>query len=202
MKKKEINIPKLIWVTSIFAFLIVILIMVMDYKINYEYSTNNSNKLYFYDCDNELCTSLTKAQNKKLYSEYECYNKCPKYSGRINENYALLKTSNGIILYNYKEGIKIAEDYDEYEFINNNYFIVTKNKLDGIMDIESNVIIKPTYTKIGYYKNKNLIGYNTTSIIVKSENKYGIVNYKTGEIIEEIKYTKEEIDKLLKIINK
>ena len=53
---KKINIAKIIWISSIFIALIIILWMVMDYKINYEYSSP-SQKLYFYECNNSLCTS-------------------------------------------------------------------------------------------------------------------------------------------------
>lgn len=201
MTKRKINIPKIIWISSIFALLITILIMVMDYKINYEYSDKTSNKLYFFKCDNEVCVSEANNLKKELYSEYNCYTICPKYKGTINEKYALLKNSTGYILYNYLEGIKIAEDYDEYKFINDNYIIVTKNNKEGVIDINSTKTIDTNYTQIGYYKNKNLIGYNTQNIIVKSGDTYGIINYKTGEIVEEIKYKSNEIDSLLKIIN-
>ena len=51
-KQKKINVYKIMWVSSIFLFLIVVLIMVMDYKINYEYLPESNSKLYFYQCDN------------------------------------------------------------------------------------------------------------------------------------------------------
>ncbi len=200
--KSKINIARIIWITSIFAILITILIMVMDYKINYQYLNQEANnKLYFYNCDNEVCTSQSNKLKKELYSEYNCYTACPKYKGTINEKYALLKNKEGYILYNYKEGIKIAENYDEYKFINDNYIIVTKNKLKGVIDTNNNKTIEIKYTDIGYYKNKYLTGYNTNSIIVKSDNVYGIINYKDGTVIEEIKYKESEINKLLDIIN-
>ena len=195
MKEKKINFPKIIWITSIFALLIVILIMVMDYKINYEYSNSGNNKIYFYNCEGEICTS-SKKLNKELYSEYICYTACPQYKGTINEDYALLKNENGYILYNYKEGLKIAEDYNEYKFLNDQYIIVTKNNKEGVIDSNHNITLEVKYTQIGYYKNSKLTGYNTKDVIVKSDNVYGILNYKTGEVVEEIKYKENEVDKL------
>ena len=40
-KGKEINIARIVWVSCIFLLLITILIMVMDYKINYQYKVEN-----------------------------------------------------------------------------------------------------------------------------------------------------------------
>lgn len=194
------KLPKIIWITSIFALLIVILLMVMDYKINYQYSNKIGSKLYFYDCDGKVCTTTTKNKNKKLYSEYTCYNLCPSYKGTINNDYVILKENSGLILYNYKLGIKITEGYDEYKFIDDKYIIVTKTKLDGIIDLDNNIIINPEYTQIGYYKKETLIGYNNESIIVRKDDTYGILNYKTGELVEEFTHKESEINKLLNII--
>lgn len=199
---KKTNIPRIIWISSIFALLITILIMVMDYKINYQYNSALGNKIYFYNCDNQVCTSESNNIKKELYSIYECYTICPKYKKTINNNYALLQSEEGIILYNYKEGIKIAEDYDDYQFINDNYIIVTKNNLKGIIDIDNNIILDINYTDIGYYKKQTLIGYNNSSIIVKKDKSYGIINYKTEEVVEEVKYEEKDINKLLDIIEK
>ncbi|MBQ6495483.1 MAG: hypothetical protein IJI49_05735 [Bacilli bacterium] len=201
MEKRKINIPKTIWISSIFAFLIAVLIMVMDYKINYQYSNSGTNKLYFYNCNNELCTSESKMTNKKLYSEYTCYGVCPSYKGKIDDEYALLKNNDEYILYNYKKGIKISEGYDEYIPIDSEYIIVKKKDLEGIINIENTVVINIEYNQVGYYKNNKLIGYNTENIIIKKGNEYGIINYKTGIIVEEIKYKENDINKLLEIIN-
>ncbi len=197
---KKVNMPKIIWISSIFALLITILIMVMDYKINYQYSSDDTNKIYFYNCDGEVCTTRTKNKKKKAYSEYDCYTICPTYKGTINDDYSLLKDTNGFILYNYKLGIKITEGYEEYKFINKQYIIVTANKLEGVIDLNNNITVNTEYNQIGYYKNKELIGYNTDNIIVKKDNVYGIVNYKTGMLVEPVKYKESEIKKLLDII--
>ena len=196
--KEKINIARTIWILSIFALLIVILLMVMDYKINYQYSSENF--IYFYKCSDKVCTTNTKNNKKKAYSKYECYNICPTYKKTINNDYALLKDDTGYILYNYKLGIKIAEGYDNYVFITDKYIIIEKNKLEGVIDTDNNIIISPEYTKIGYYKNDTLIGYNQESIITKKEDVYGILNYKDGSLVEEFTHKESEINKLLDII--
>ena len=98
----KFNVPKIIWVSCLFLELIVILIMVMDYKINYQYTNDKETKLYFYDCSGELCTSEVKNNSKKLYSVFDCwYTICPVYKKIINEDYALLEEAESLILYNY-----------------------------------------------------------------------------------------------------
>ena len=201
MKSKKINKARVVWVIGLFALLIVILLMIMDYKINYQYS-NSDYKLYFYKCNGKVCTTNTKSKNKKLYSEYECHSSCPEYKGTLNKDYAILKEEIGYILYNYKLGIKITEGYDNYIFINNKYIIVEKDKQQGVIDIDNNITISPEYTEIGYYKNNNLLGYNSNNIIAKKDDTYGILNYKTGDLVEEFKYKENNINKLLDIIKK
>ena len=46
-RKSKVNIFKIIWISGVFLLLIVILLMIMDYKINYEYLTQK--KIYFYN---------------------------------------------------------------------------------------------------------------------------------------------------------
>ena len=199
--KKKINIAKIIWVSSIFLVLIVILLMVMDYKINYQYS-KPSQKMYFYDCDNSLCTSTTKDKNKQLYSSYDCwYSTCPEYKKIMYDDYALLKENNKqYILYNYKTGSTISSGYAEYEFINNEYIIVKKGKKYGIIDLNDNITVSPSYDLIGYHEKKILTGYNTNSIVAKKGKKYGIISYKDGKVIESFTYDEDEIEKLLEKI--
>ena len=200
-KGKNINIARIVWVSCIFLLLITILIMVMDYKINYQYKVEN--KLYFYECDDNICTTQTKTNSKKLLSVYDCYfDECPIYRSIVNDDYVLLEESDGYILYNYKTGDKIVEGYDNYIFVNNDYIIVTKGNLDGVIDLEGNIIINPEYDKIGYYKDEYLLGYNTNSIIAKKDDTYGIINYKDGSLVEEFKYKESDIQTLLDLIEK
>ena len=195
---KKIFIPRLIWVSSIFGVLIAILLMVMDYKIHYQYS-KPSEVLYFYECDGSLCTSLTKDNNKTIYSFYDCYySSCPKYKKIIYDDYALLEEKkNSYILYNYKTGNVVTSGYQEYEFINVDYVIVKRDNKYGIIDLEDNITVSPSYDDIGYHENNILTGFNTNSIIAKKNNKYGIISYKDGKIVDDFRYGENDINKLL-----
>ena len=195
---KNVNIYRIIWVSCIFLVLIVILAMIMDYKINYEYMEEK--KLYFYHCDDgQVCVAEVKNNNKELYSIYECgYNECPKFSEFTNNDYALLKEEdNSFELYNYKEGIVISSGYDDYEFINDNYIIVTKGNKQGVIDKEDNIVVSISYDQIGWYTNSVLNGYNLENIVAKKGEKFGIISFKTGEVKEGFTYSEDRIEELL-----
>lgn len=198
--KGKKNIYRIIWVSCIFLVLIVILVMIMDYKINYEYLEENN--LYFYNCDGNLCTTEVKDNSLDLYSVYECrYEECPKFTSIINENYVLLRDNdNSYELYNYKDGNVISAGYDSYIFIDNNYIIVSKGNKYGVIDIDDNVIINTSYDQIGIYDNDILDGYNSENIIAKKNDKYGIVSYKTGEVNEKFDYSEDRLEELTMVI--
>lgn len=198
LKKK--SIAKAIWIFSIFIELILILIIVIDYKVNFQYLTKN--KLYFYDCKGLLCVSEIKNDQNLLYSYYDCGNDlCPNYEKDLNDTYAILKENNLNYLYNYREGKIISKEYDEYQVLNNENFIVTKNGMQGLIDVDNNLIIEIVYEQLGYNDNNQFVGYNSSQIIAKKDNKYGVISYKTGEIVIPFTETIDTIDKLLTIIN-
>ena len=202
MKAKKINIPRIIWITGVFMLLIVTLMMIVTYKINYEYLRKNY--LYFYNCSDSVCTSLVENEYNKeeLYSVYECeYDTCPSLLKVLNEDYLILKDNEINILYNYRNGKKITDVYEDYNLINDRYFIVKLNGYEGIIDRDNNIKISISYDELGYKKNDTLVGYSIDKIIVKKDNKYGIISIKTGEIIEKIEHKEKDIDELLKLIN-
>ena len=197
---KKINIPRVIWVSSLFLILIILLVLVMVYKINYEYLSYNY--LYFYECDGGLCVSNVSDNKKLIYSMYGCgYDICPEYVKKIEDDYVILTKDNEYILYNYRTSNVISEDYDNYEFITNDYIIVSNNKKKGIIDINNNVITDTIYDDIGYRTDEYLSGYNLNEIIVKKDNLYGIISYKSGSIVENTKYSEEELNTLIEMIN-
>ena len=198
---KKVNIPRIIWVTSIFLVLIIILGLIINYKINFEYLSHNY--LYFYECDNNLCVSEAKDNSNLIYSKYDCgYDSCPKYQKKIDNNYMILEKDNKHLLYNYRTSEIISDKYENYEILNNNYIIVTLNKQKGIINNKNEIIIELIYDELGYKNDNYISGYNLNNIIVKKDNLYGIISYKNGNIIEEIKYKSEEINTLLDIIKK
>lgn len=197
---KKLNIPKIIWVSSIFIILIIILISIINYKINYQYLSYEY--LYFYECDNNLCVSQTNDYNKLVYSKYECgYDSCPEFIKNLDDNFVVLEKDNEYILYDYRNSKIISKNYQDYELINNNYIIVTLKNKKGIIDKDNNLIVDTIYDEIGQ-KEDYLKGYNLNNIIVKQDDLYGIISYKNGSVIEEIKYKEEEINTLLDIIKK
>lgn len=194
--KRKINLARITWVSGIFLLLIIILLMVMDYKINYQYLSHNY--LYFYECDDNLCVTEVKDDNKNLFVALDCeYEKCPEYKKNISDDYALLQKENQYILYNYKKDTIISTEYEDYELIDSNYIIVKKDNVYGIINISNKEIVQPTYDEIGVHSNNYLTGYNSTSIIAKKNEKYGLISYRTGKLIEEFKYTEETLEDLI-----
>jgi len=200
-KKNKINIFKIIWVSGIFLLLITTLLMIMDYKINYEHLTKKN--LYFYNCNNSICTSQTKnGIQEEIYSTYECgYESCPKINKVLKESYVILNKDNKNILYDFMNNKIISKEYEDYDIINDKYFIVTKNSYKGLIDLNNNILINTEYEFLGYNIEESLMGYNSENIIAKKDNLYGIISIKDGKIIENIKYSEENIQTLLEKIN-
>ena len=196
---KKINFPKIIWLTCLFLDLILILIMVMDYKIHYQHQTKNN--LYFYECSGNLCVTEVKDEEHLLYSYYECgYEECPAYKKEIGDSHILITKDNKNILYNYRTSTVISQDYEDYQFINNQYIIVTKNKKQGIIDINNNIMIEPIYDELGYPQDGYLTGYNLNNILAKKDDKYGIISLKVGEVTEPFEYSEDKVNELLEKI--
>ncbi len=193
------KVARIIWVSCLFLLLIVILLMVMDYKINYQYQVENC--LYFYECNGNLCASNVMDKERLLFSKYECgEDVCPTYSKDISDEYVLLTKGSQSILYQYKVGKVISDMYDDYVLIDGSYFIVKKGDLYGIISIDGSEVVKPQFDEIGYYNGNSLSGYNMDSILVKKKDLYGLLSYRTGKIVEEVKYSSDEIDKLFDIL--
>lgn len=201
-KKNKINIFKIIWITGVFLILITFLIIIMHYKINYQYLTKNN--IYFYNCNNSICTAQVKdgISKKDLYSTYNCeYEKCPIIKKVLEDSYVIMQKDEQIILYDFINNKVISNTYEDYKFISEKHIIVTKNNYQGIIDINNNILINTKYEQLGYYKDNLLLGYNIQNIIVKKNDLYGIISIKDQKIIEEIKYKEENIEELLNIIN-
>ena len=194
--KRRINYARIVWVICLFLFLIVILLMVIDYKVHYQYLTHNY--LYFYECTGDLCVTTVEDNQKLLYSSYDCgFEECPSYKKNVGDDYVLLFGDNQFLLYNYKKDVIISRDYEDYEFIDSNAIIVKKNDVFGIIGIDNKVIVKPSYEEIGIHTNGFLTGYNANSIVALKKDKYGAISYKDGKLEVEFKYTKDNLDELL-----
>ena len=192
------NIGRILWVTSLFLLLITILFMVMDYKINYQYLEEKA--LYFYECDGTLCVSTAQEEKNLIYSKYSCgENECPTYQKNLDDNYVLLseKNNSNLILWNYRQGKKVSNQYESYYLLDTNHFIVSKNKKQGIIDQDNKIIVPLLFDEIGISENNLITGYNFENIIIKKDKKYGIISYQTGKFIENLEYDESSLNTLI-----
>ena len=192
------NFGRILWVTSLFLLLIEILLMVMDYKIKYQYLTKN--ELFFYECEGNLCVSETQEKKNLIYSKYDCKDKeCPFYKRSIDNNYVILEynNSNKTLLFNYRTGKMISNSYEDYTVLDQEHFIVTLKSKQGIIDNTGKIIVPIIYDQVGILNNNLLQGYNFQNIIIKKDNQYGILSYKTGTIIEKTEYKEDNLNLLL-----
>lgn len=200
---KKHNFGRILWVISLFLLLIEILLMVMDYKINYQYLTKN--ELYFYECEGTLCVSEAQEKKNLVYSKYNCGKKeCPFYKRSIDNSYVILEynNSNKTLLFNYRTGKMVSNSYEDYTIINQNRFIVTLNKKQGIIDGTGKIIVPIIYNQIGIMNDNLLQGFNFQNIIVKKDEQYGILSYETGTIIEKVEYHESDLNLLLERLKK
>lgn len=197
---KKINWAKFIWVSAIFLELVVILVMVMDYKIHYQNKKNN--QIYFYE--NEGLLNVTEVANDDylMYSIYDCgYEECPTLKAEIGDSHVVLVKDNNNILFNYKEGKVISDGYDDYKVLSNNYVIVVKNELQGLIDSNNKLKIGVKYDELGSKGADTILGYNLNYILVRDKDKYGIVSIKDGTVVEPIEHNVIELEDLLRMIS-
>ena len=191
---KKTNIWHIVWIISIYAVLMTILYLVVEYKVKWE-DKDLSTYLYFYKCSNNLCTTDNNIAN--YYSRVKCnQKKCPHITEK-NNNYVILSNNEKEYVYDYIEGKTINNTYNRYSFINNN--LITKNKDNkyGVIDFEGNILVNFDYNKIVDYKD-NYIAYSENS-------KIGIINkerdinikptYEYVQLINDSIYTYKEENK-------
>ena len=166
---KKNNFWHLIWVIGVYAILILLLILIVEYKVNWENKDLNT-YLYFYKCSGNLCTTNEKIDN--YYSKIKCDNKtCPYIKEKYN-SLVVLADNEKEYIFDYTTDHIINNSYQRYNFVND-YLIVKNNENKyGVISIDGNVLVEPKYNKIIDYKN----GY-----LAYSENaKIGIVNEETN----------------------
>lgn len=155
-------------------------------------------------CVNDSCFFINK-NNERLGNIY--FNEIESFYNGI----AVVKKGNQYYLLN-RSGQLISESYEEISSSQNNIYVCKKNGLYGAIDSKANIIIPFVYQKLGDFKNgysyykKNRTGLiniknqttldnwdwisdvNTNQhVIVKLNNKFGIINT-SGDIILEPKY--------------
>lgn len=176
-KKKHLNnIWKIIWIIGIYATLLLIFGLVINYKVEWE--TKDLNRyLYFYNCSKTVCTS--DIEQKDYYGKIKCEkNICP-YIVEQNKNTLIINKNNKKILYDYLQNKIINDKYEDYYFINDE-LIAVKNDQNkyGIINITGSILSDLNHNKIIDYKN----GY----LIYEDKGKYGLTNIITSqELVKE-----------------
>ena len=196
---KKINWWKLVWVLGIYIILGLILYLVIEYKVKWE-SLDTNKYLYFYDCDNKLCTSTTKVGS--YYSRYT-YKKDSPYIVNYDEETTIINDNGKYLVYDYRNDKVVSDSYDWYEYLYYNdgvYFIVKSNNKTGIIDEQGSVVVNNIYDSIVLsgkmlkVRNDNLYGLldsdfnnyldieyqyvevNGENIIIEKDNKYSLLS--------------------------
>jgi len=179
---KKINY-KTVWIVGIFLTLITILLMVMTYKIKYEDAIFYK-YLYFYNCDNKLCSTEKEEEiidKSSIQSVYKYRNEKPSYI-ELGNGYLQINDNDEVVLYEYIKSKIITRKYLSYELLDTNktYFIV-KNKNDryGIIDENANKTVDFTYQEIKKSYNDNMIVavYNDIYGIITLDSHSAILNF-------------------------
>ena len=152
-----------IWVTGLFSFLLVILLMVIDYKVNYEDAVIYK-YLYFYDCSNSLCstTNFDDIEDKStLYSVYKYLDELPTYQELGSEYIAI----DNKVLYNYIRGESIANNHHDYQLVSlgDITLFIAKSTADTYSIIDTDGIIK-------YSDYQNITNYDRVLLLIKDNN--------------------------------
>lgn len=172
MKKKN-NLFRVIWVVGIYAILITILYLVVIYKVQWEDKDLND-YLYFYDCNNYVCTSIVKQDD--YISKVKCDDdNCP-YIKEKNDDVVILSNNDKTWIYNYLEDRIINDKYLDYKYIGDDNYIVSNGNKQGVINKDNNILVDFNYEYIKDYNN----GY-----VLYSENKlFGIYNEEKNIDIE------------------
>jgi len=161
---KGSKIWKILWVSGIYAILLVILYLVVLYKVEWEDKDLNM-YLYLYDCDHNLCTSTTELDD--YYSRLLCEeDNCPYITSVLGNNLVL---SNGTTswIYNYISDEIVNDKYTNYRYIGHEMYVVTDDIGDqGVIDLTGNILVEPRYAYIDDYRD-GFISY-------MKDNLYGI----------------------------
>ncbi len=177
-----------IWVVGLFLLLVVILAMVMTYKIRYEDSIYYK-YLYFYDCNNDLCSSNSDKEiedKSDIYSVYKYRDNTPTFI-KLDNDYVEILDNGKNVLYDYVRGERITVNYKDYKVIDNENILFIASNEDGkcgIIDKEGKVLLDFSYDLIKE-------SYNEDMIVTKLGEKYGIIRFDNLELV--LKYEYDDI---------
>lgn len=193
-----------IWVIGIYLILLIILLLVVEYKVKYEDHTFY-NYLYFYKCNNKLCSTdnFEKIEDKSTLLSVYKYNykdDIPTYEYIVSD-YVLINDNNKYVYYDYVKG-EIINNYSEYRVVKKdniaNYLIVKNETKYGIIDVDNKVVVDFKYDDIIHSNNLFIVKEGTGYNIINIEDKKILNNnsdyiYIDSSVIIEIKDNKLDI---------
>ena len=167
-----------IWVTGIFIILLIILLLVVEYKVKYEDNTFYK-YMYFYKCENSFCTtdSIDEiSDHSTLLSvyKYDYHENTPTYEYIVGD-YIIINDNDNYIYYNFVSG-SILNDYDSYKNFNNKYLIITEENKYGLIDIDNNILLNVSYDYIDYI-DKYIVTIKDNILTIKDTNLENIIEF-------------------------
>lgn len=187
IKLKDLNLWHLLWLLGVYAILIVILVMIIEYKVKWEHRDLNT-YLYFYNCSNNVCTTTIPVHD--YYSSIKCdSHECPYIKEKEN-NLVILTLHDKDYVYDYYEGQKVNDKYDSYSFSTNSFIVKDKNEKYGIITREGKTLVETKYNRITDYREHIYVYYeNSKAGIAKADNSVNIKpTYEEAMILNEKYY--------------
>lgn len=212
---KKNNLWRIIWVVGIYGILILVLYLVIDYKVKWE-GLDLHSYLYFYNCSNDVCTSITPQDN--YYGKLLCEDDVCPFIKEKKDNILIMSKDDIQFLYDYEIDNIINNIYVNYRFTNGeNYIVSREDEKQGVINALGDILVDFDYLYIkeymdGYYsvkengkysifnKDKNIdTGYKYDDVILINEriyafsidngNSYQIAEYSTGNLVNNNKYS-------------
>ena len=166
---KKNNLLKIGWIIGMYLILVITLYLVVSYKVKWEDKDLNT-YLYFYNCNNDVCTSNIKQDN--YYGSIMCKNDVCPYITEKNGNYLVLTANNKQLLYDYKDDKIINEKYTTYKLTSDNNYIVSKNNKYAVINTENEILFD--------FTDKLITDYKYDYISYRENGRYGIINAKNN----------------------
>lgn len=162
---KKDNMWHILWIVGIFAILVLILYLVVQYKVKWQ-GRDLNDYVYFYNCSNNLCTTTENVDD--YYSSIRCSdNSCPYITEKKN-NYVIVNNNGVEYVFDYFHGKVINDIYRSYKFADDNYIVGDTNGKYGVIDGAGEIVEEIKYGEI--------YGYRDGFITFIENGKMGIVN--------------------------
>lgn len=204
---KKVKIYRLIWILGLILIIGLIIFMIVQFALSY----GEDKSLYIYNCQMDddyvsLCASTSESsiEENNLVSTYKCHgNKCPEIESIINmkEQIIILHYEDGSrVLFDAQKGKVINEEYKDYyvlvddEYQVTGYVIQTSNNTYGLMNKEGKVVSNTDYDEIGNIDPVIFNDYNDQYITALKNDKYGVIDITTGNIIVDFNYDELHIN--------